>query len=127
VAPGGTCVVCGPAIWELHDYPADYWRPMPDFYLEFARRDGYAIEDGSLSWVLNEWRYLPGRGASTRVIPVADLTTDGQKQVPSRLTSAQVYGRSRTAVSVGLQRALNLTGRVTRFPNVGLGVVLRKP
>lgn len=127
VSPGGACVVCGPAIWELHDFPADFWRPMPDFYLEFAQREGLTIPPGGLAWVLNEWRYLPGRGPATRIIPVEDLTDGDQKQVPSRLTSGQVYGRPRTAISVALQRALNLTGRVTRFPNVGLGVVLFRP
>jgi SAM-dependent methyltransferase len=127
VGPGGTCVVCGPAIWELHDFPADYWRPMPDFYVEFARREGLSIVPGTLCWVLNEFRYLPGRPPATRAIPVDDLVLEGQKQVPARLTAAAVYGRGRTVASIALQRALNLTGRVTRFPNVGLGVVLQLP
>ena len=126
VEPGGTCVVCGPAIWELHDFPADYWRPLPDFYLEFARREGCTVEPDSLCWSLNEFRYLPGRAPRTRILPVDALTRDGQKQVPSRLTATTVYGRPRAGVSIGLQRLLNLTGRVTRFPNVGLGVVLRR-
>lgn len=126
VEPGGTCVVCGPAIWELHDYPADYWRPMPDFFVEFSRRHGCSIATGSFQWVLNEWAYLPGRPPATRVIPIEELTRDGQKQVPSRLTASKVYGRRRAAVSIALQRSLNLTGRVMQFPTVGLGVVLVK-
>lgn len=125
VEPGGTCVVCGPAIWELHDFPGDFWRPLPDFYLEFARREPATIVPGTFTWVLNEFRYLPGRPPRSRLVPVDTLTTDGQKQVPSRLTAAQVYGSGRTVASVALQRALNLTGRVMRFPNVGLGVVLQ--
>lgn len=127
VEPGGSCVICGPAVWELHDYPRDYWRPLPDFYIEFARREGHELEPGALAWVLNEWPYLPGRPPHCRVIPVGELTQDGQKQLPSRLTATQTYGPARTIVSVGIQRALNLTGRVTRFPNVGLGVVIRRP
>ncbi|MDP1819639.1 MAG: hypothetical protein Q8K58_07050 [Acidimicrobiales bacterium] len=126
VEPGGTCVVCGPAIWELHDFPADYWRPLPDFYLEFARREGCTIEPGTLVWVLNEFRYRPRQPPRSRLVPVEALTTDGQKQVPSRLTAMQVYGRPRTIASVAIQRVLNLNGRVTRFPNVGLGAVLRR-
>jgi hypothetical protein len=46
--------------------------------------------------------------------------------VPSRLNAATVYGRTRAAVSIAVQRSLNLTGRAMRFPNVGLGVVLVK-
>lgn len=39
VKPGGLCVVVGPTVWQLHDYPADYWRPLPDFFIEFGRRE----------------------------------------------------------------------------------------
>jgi hypothetical protein len=117
VAPAGRCVVCGPVVWELHRYPRDYWRPMPDFFDEFARRHGCDVEDAC--WLLTEWPYVPGRAPRVRVIPVEDLG-----QIPSRLNAQQVWGPVRTATSVTLQRALNLTGRVNRFPNVALGLVL---
>src|SRR5215510_9746413 len=47
VEPGGCCVVCGPVVWEIHRYPKDYWRPLPDFFVEFARRHGYGVRDAS--------------------------------------------------------------------------------
>lgn len=36
--PGGLLVTLTPAIWPLHQYPLDVWRPMPNFYEEYALR-----------------------------------------------------------------------------------------
>lgn len=116
VEPGGTAVICGPAIWELHGFPRDYWRPMPDFFTEYAARHGMTV--GLMQWVLNEFAWIPGREPHTRLMPVGD-------QFPGRLTTGATYGKARSAVSIGLQRSLNLTGRFTIFPRVGLGLVLR--
>jgi len=116
--PGGTAVVCGPAVWELHGFPRDYWRPLPDFYRAFGEREGWEVAE--MRWVLNEFAWVPGRPPGTRLLEVGD-------QLPGRLTTAVTYGRARSAVSVALQRALNLTGRYTIFPRVGLGLVLSRP
>jgi hypothetical protein len=124
VEPGGACVVCGPVVWELHDYPADYWRPLPDFFTAFARREGHTASD--LTWALGEETWLPKRPATSRLIAVDSLQQDGKKQLPSRYTSVDTYGRLRTAISVSLQRGLQLTGRGWRFPNLSLGVVLHR-
>ncbi len=119
VAPGGVAVVVGPAVWQLHDYPRDYWRPMPDFFVEFARRHGVEVAEDHFCWLLEQHE---------RIIPVDELTaTDGRKQFPGRNTATQVFGPFRATASLYIQRALNLTGRVMHFPQVGLGVVLRKP
>ena len=127
VEPGGACVVCGPAVWELHYFPKDFWRPMPDFYWEFAARTSCQIPQDGMTWILNEWPYVPGHAPTTRIIPVQDLMVDGKAQLPGRPTAAAVWGRFRASLSVSVQRTFNLTGRVNRFPNVGLGVVLAKP
>jgi SAM-dependent methyltransferase len=127
VESGGSCVVCGPAVWELHQFPRDYWRPLPDFFREFAERHDYHLPDDGMAWVLNEWPYIPGRPPRVRIIPLHDLMESGRMQLPSRLTARSVWGPVRSTVSTVVQRVLNLTGRVNRFPNVGLGVVLRKP
>ena len=31
---GGVCLVVTPAVRHLHDFPADYWRLMPDLYFK---------------------------------------------------------------------------------------------
>jgi hypothetical protein len=118
VEPGGAAVVVGPSVWQLHDYPRDYWRPMPDFFLEFARREGMQVVDDEFCWLLEQHE---------RIIPISDLTMPGgQKQFPGRNTATQVFGAFRATASLYIQRGLNLTGRVMHFPQVGIGVVLRK-
>jgi len=118
VEPGGAAVVVGPSVWQLHDYPRDYWRPLPDFFTEFGRRHGLEVVDEHFCWLLEQHE---------RIIPIAALTTAaGQKRFPGRNTAVEVFGAFRATASLYIQRALNLTGRVMHFPQVGIGVVLRK-
>lgn len=126
VEPGGTCVVLGPAVWQLHDFPRDCWRPLPDFFLLFAERHHMEVVESGFCWVLEEHPWLPWRDVTTRIVPVAALTVDGQKLLPGRHTATAVWGARRAVPSIVLQRVLNLTGRVWQFPTVALGVVLRK-
>jgi len=118
VEPKGAAVIVGPSIWQLHDYPRDYWRPMPDFFIEFARCEGLAVVPEHFCWLLEQHE---------RIIRIDSLTTmEGQKQFPGRNTAAEVFGAFRATASLYIERALNLTGRVMHFPQVGIGVVLRK-
>lgn len=119
VEPGGALVVVGPSVWQLHDYPRDYWRPMPDFFSEFADRQGLRVVDDHFCWLLER---------REQIIDIDSLTTPaGQKQFPGRNTASQVFGRFRATASLYIERSLNLTGRLMHFPQVGIGVVLRKP
>jgi hypothetical protein len=43
LAPGAHCAVLTPTVWPLHSYPIDCWRILPDFYLEYARRNGHEL------------------------------------------------------------------------------------
>jgi len=116
VRPSGLLVVVGPAIWQLHDFPADFWRPMPDFFIEFARRSSCTLEPNGLVWLVGD-----------RLIPVGDLSRAGQKLAPSKAVDGQLHGRSRAFWSRLANRLSNSTGRVMHFPEAGLGVVLRAP
>jgi SAM-dependent methyltransferase len=113
VAPGGSLVVAGPTVWELHDFPADYWRPMPDFFLEFARRHDCEIPADGLRWIVLD-----------RLIEITTLTRDGQKLLPSTHTARSVWGPTRALRSRVLHRAAHTVGRDLFFPYVGLGVCL---
>jgi SAM-dependent methyltransferase len=42
--PGGKCAVLTPSIWPLHNFPMDTWRILPNFYEEYARRRGLALD-----------------------------------------------------------------------------------
>ena len=117
VAPGGVAVVVGPAVWQLHDYPRDYWRPMPDFYTEFAERNGHEVVDEAVVWIVEG-----------RPVPVGRFTRDGQKKLPSisRPGVFEVWGRPSAYWSRAVHAALRTVGRRTPYPDTGLGVVIRK-
>lgn len=118
VAPGGAGVVVGPAVLQLHDYPRDYWRPMPDFFLEFADRNGYEVVRGALMWTVLD-----------RLVAVDSLSVGDQKQLPSISLPGVValWGRPRAYWSRAVHLLLRTFGRDTHHPDCGLGVVLRKP
>lgn len=118
VAPGGACVVVGPAVLQLHDYPRDYWRPMPDFFLEFADRNGYEVVREALMWTV-----------LGRLVAVDSLSVGDQKHLPSisRPEVVTVWGRAQAYWSRAVHLLLRTFGRDTRHPDCGLGVVLRKP
>ncbi len=115
-APGGVCVVVGPAVWQIHDFPHDFWRPLPDFFLEFARREDMETGTESMYYLSHD-----------RLIPVDELSWGDQKQLPSKGHAKHLYGRGRAAISRYAHFAFNTYGRELAFPNSGLGVVLRKP
>ena len=117
VEPSGVAVVVGPAVWQLHDYPKDYWRPMPDFFVDFAERHGHSVLDDLLMWLVGG-----------KFVPVAKFSVGGQKQLPSisRPGVFEVWGRSKAYWSRGCHLLLRTFGRQTQFPHSGLGVVIRK-
>lgn len=118
VAPGGPAVVVGPAVWQLHDYPKDFWRPMPDFFLEFARRNGYEVVPDVLTWTV-----------AGKLVPVDAISVGTQKKLPSisRPGVVEVWGGPRAYWSRAVHALLRTFGRETPHPDCGLGVVLRKP
>lgn len=118
VAPGGVAVVVGPAVWQLHDYPKDYWRPMPDFFVEFAERNGYKVIPEALMWIVEG-----------RAVPVSLFSLGDQKKLPSisRPGVFEVWGKPGALWSRAVHSALHTFGRRTPYPDSGLGVVIRKP
>lgn len=108
---GGTCVVVVPVVWQLHDFPGDYWRPLPDFFAEFARREALKYEPQLARWLTHQ-----------RQLPVTD--EGGQKLLPH---GREVFGVRRAQWSRVVHRLFNTTGRSIGFPYTALGVVLRKP
>jgi hypothetical protein len=111
----GTCVVVTPAIWQLHNVPGDYWRPLPDFYLEFVRRHRYAIEADTMTWLTVQ-----------KLIPVASISRPDQMLLPSSHAAVQLFGARRAYWSRAVHKFANTSGRKMGFPTCGLGVVIRK-
>lgn len=118
VNPGGVCVVAGPIVMNLHDFPADYWRPLPDFYIECARRCGVEIVDKSFVYQVRN-----------RLIPVAEFSDGRQKRLPtySGPGARHVWGTLQVPWSRFVHRVANTYGRETPFPVSGLAVAFRVP
>ena len=108
--PGGTCIIITPAVWPLHDFPIDCWRPMPSFYTEYATRRNLDI-------LLDTFRYV-GYGQVS-----GSVDRGGEWVFPRPGKSAVHYWYSRI-----LHRLFNTHGRGMRFPaHLAVGVVLEKP
>lgn len=45
---GGYLLVIAPVVWEFHDWPSDFYRLNPDFFIEYAKRRGLSVVEGSL-------------------------------------------------------------------------------
>lgn len=110
---GGSCVIITPAFWEVHDFPKDYWRPLPDFYLEFAARH---------DCVVHEPRWIVG----DRLLPWESLMMGTQKQAPSKVHGDVVFGRAKTFRSRLVHRVFRTSGREMFFPYSGIGVCLTR-
>lgn len=118
VAAGGVVVVVGPAVWQLHDYPKDYWRPMPDFFLEFGPRNGLEVPYDLMMWIVED-----------QALPVSRFSLEDQKQLPciSRPGVFEVWGKPRAYWSRAVHLLFRTFGGATQFPHAGLGVVIRRP
>jgi len=51
LAPGGTCLLVAPAVWPLHSFPIDCWRILPDFYVEYAKRNNHILLEECFEYV----------------------------------------------------------------------------
>ena len=118
VAPRGALVVSGPAVWELHDYPADFWRPMPGFFVEFARREGLEVVAGSATWIVDG-----------RLIALDALRDGAQWLAPSARHVRALHGRRRRGIAAAIaNRIAGLVGGPQLvFPFTSFAIALRRP
>jgi SAM-dependent methyltransferase len=114
LAPAGRTAIITPTVWQLHDFPADYWRPLPDFYIEFARRNGLAIVEEGFHWILAD-----------KDLSVGELVVGSQKLLPARFPLGdRVFSRREVQISRVVNRAFSSLGRKVVFPYSALGVLL---
>lgn len=82
VASGGAAVVLTPAVWPLHNFPMDAWRPLPNFYEQYAARRGLRL--------VPDWFEYVGYG------PVANFREASGGYAfppPGRSSAGRRYGR----------------------------------
>jgi SAM-dependent methyltransferase len=106
---GGTLILVTPVVWPLHSFPADYWRPNPDFYVEYCRRR-------HLSFLAERSEYIE-RG------PLLEYKdAEGHFRLPAAAPPS-----TRTFISRVVHRVFDTFGRRMFFPShVALGAVILK-
>lgn len=115
-AAGGHIAVVTPTVWWVHDFPRDYWRPLPDFYLEFAERHNATVVDEGFQWILDG-----------QLIPVSELSVGKQKALPGRWPLGEkVFGDRRLRYSRLVNGVTRTMARRLVFPPSALGVVIAK-
>jgi hypothetical protein len=109
-ALGGLVVVITPVIWPIHNYPSDYCRLLPDWYREFAAKNGLFLDEG------NFWYVGIGPVSAYR-------TADGQNSFPPAASLKPFY----RFYSRGVHKIFNSFGRGMFFPStVSIGVTFTK-
>jgi len=97
VSKGGRLLVVTPSVWPIHSYPYDFNRLLPDWYLEFSRRNNLTLVDREFCWL------------SQFGIETIDLKTESS--LPSYLSRGKVRRRSRYWISRISHKLLNTYGR----------------
>lgn len=106
----GTLVVVTPAVWPLHNFPLDAWRPLPNFYEEYARRRRLQLIEDYFEYVgFGPVKAFRNPDSTYRLPP------------PCQTRVRHQYGRI-------VHKALNTFGRAMFHPShVAVGAVLVAP
>jgi SAM-dependent methyltransferase len=108
--PGGSCVINTPTLWPLHNYPIDTWRPLPNFYEEYARRRQLILNRSYFDYV--------GIGS---IEQFKDVNGNYSYPPPSTRNLHSLWSR-------GIHKLFNTFGRAMFHPShVAIGVILQKP
>jgi SAM-dependent methyltransferase len=116
LAPGGAFIVSTPLVWELHDFPKDFWRPNPNLYEEYARRNRLQIIDGLFVYLYQG-----------KIRRLRDFDAGTQHRLPSFNVGAFAHGGRRYWYSKIVHRLFNTLGRSHPFMYTALGCVMLKP
>lgn len=114
--PGGVIVVSTPVIWPIHNFPGDFVRLLPDWYLEFARQNQLMLKPETFCWL-----------SSFGLKPISSEQNNNQVQIPNFLNSGQAKSPIRYWISRFAHRLFNTFGRTHVFPNVAIGAAFQIP
>jgi hypothetical protein len=111
----GTLLVVTPVIWPLHNYPGDYVRLMPEWYVEFARRFDLEIQPNLFCWL------------SIFGITRIDSSKDVQQyEIPSASNIGKIQYPLRYFSSRMIHRVFNTFGRSFLFSHTAIGVTFKR-
>lgn len=68
--PGGYLVVVTPAVWDLHDWPHDFFRLNPDFFRHYTESRGVEIVPGTFEFSARDTgRFFDDMGVLPMITP----------------------------------------------------------
>lgn len=112
---GGACVISTPLVWELHDFPSDFWRPNPNLFEAYARQSGAEIVDDLFVYMYQG-----------RICRLRDFDRGTQHRLPSFNVGALAEGHVRYWYSKVVHRVFNTLGRRYPFTYTAIGCVMLK-
>ncbi len=109
VRPGGYLLAVAPVVWELHEWPYDFYRLTPDFFRRYAETRGVEVVEGSLLLAARDTRRA---SADLEALP---------EEIPGRRLSSLariLYTLLHGVIAPGLKEA---------WPRTSVNVTMRKP
>ena len=70
-------IISTPVIWPIHNFPGDYLRLLPDWYVMFAHRNNLILKPETFCWL-----------TQFGIIPIEDHMVEGIYQIPNFLAWA---------------------------------------
>lgn len=115
VKSGGYLLTLVPVIWPIHSFPKDHCRLLPDWFEEFAKREGFTIIREGFLWL-----------SQFGMKKVDHLTNNGERVFPSFHLLGKSSNPARYWLSKLSHRLLNTFGRNHLFTHTAIGVALKK-
>ncbi len=113
---GGTMIISTPVIWPIHNFPGDYLRLLPDWYVMFAHRNNLILKPETFCWL-----------TQFGIIPVEDHLVEGIYQIPNFLSMGRKKSPSKYWITRTVQKLFNTYGRSHSFTHAALGAAFILP
>lgn len=108
---GGHLIVASPVIWELHSYPGDFVRLLPNWYERFAEQYGLNLLQRYFCW-LSEFG-------------IQEIYAGEEPEFPTYLSKSRKASRFRYWTSRIVHKAFNTYGRTHWYNPSEVAVVFR--
>lgn len=111
---GGTLLVLVPVVWPIHNFPRDYARLLPDWFMEFGRKTELQLVDEAFLWVSQFGLHRVSQLTSGEIFELPSSQNLGRSTSPLRYWASRV-----------LHRLFNTYGRSHMFAHAALGAAYR--
>jgi SAM-dependent methyltransferase len=115
-SPGGAILVSTPVVWPVHNFPGDFVRLLPDWYIQFADQNHLVINPDTFCWL-----------SYFGITPINQTLNHSQSQIPNFLNSGLAKSPTRYWISRIIHRLFNTFGRTHVYGNVAISAAFQVP